>query len=136
MVDFEMKMSGCDRDTAKNRINEIVGERVFGGAGEKPEAIYQYHDANGRLLFEKLRYACKRFVQRRRNDKGGWEYKLGNIPKPISIAVLNGAGKLVMESIVETKAATLVQFLQGLPGELHVTLEEGAWAAWLYEHQG
>jgi len=44
--------------------------------------------------------------------------------------VLNGTGKLVMESIIETKAATtLMQFLQGLRGELHVTLEEGTWAA-------
>jgi transposase len=51
----------------------------------------------------------------------------------IAIAVLNGAGKVVMESIIETKATTLVQFLQGLRGEVHVTLEEGAWAAWLYE---
>jgi len=32
----------------------------------------------------------------------------------ISIAVLNSAGKLVMESIIETQAATLLQFLQGL----------------------
>ena len=31
----------------------------------------------------------------------------------ISIAVLNGAGKLVMESIIETKVPSLVQFLQG-----------------------
>ena len=31
----------------------------------------------------------------------------------ISIAVLNGAGKLVMESIIETKVVTLLQFLQG-----------------------
>ena len=51
----------------------------------------------------------------------------------ISIAVLNGVGKLVMESIIETKAITLMQFLQGLRGDLHVTLEEGAWAAWLYD---
>ena len=51
----------------------------------------------------------------------------------ISIAVLNGAGKLAMESIIETKAVTLLQFLQGLRGELHVTLEEGTWAAWLYD---
>ncbi len=50
-----------------------------------------------------------------------------------SIAVLNGAGKLVMESIVETKASTLLDFLHGLRGELHVTLEEGTWAAWLYD---
>jgi hypothetical protein len=31
----------------------------------------------------------------------------------IAIAVLNGAGKLVMESIVETKASTLLDFLHG-----------------------
>ncbi len=51
----------------------------------------------------------------------------------IAVAVRNGAGKLVMESIVETKASTLLDFLHGLRGELHVTLEEGTWAAWLYD---
>src|SRR6516162_7367995 len=51
----------------------------------------------------------------------------------IAIVVLNGAGKLVMESIVETKASALLDFLHGLRGELHVTLEEGSWAAWLYD---
>jgi transposase len=51
----------------------------------------------------------------------------------ITIAVMNSSGKLVMESIVETKAATIVQFLQGLQGDLQVTLEEGTWAAWLYD---
>ena len=51
----------------------------------------------------------------------------------ISVAVLNASGKLVMESILETKAATLLQFLAGLRGNLSVTLEEGTWAAWLYD---
>ena len=51
----------------------------------------------------------------------------------IVIAVLNGSGKLVMEPIVETKASSLLQFIHGLRGELHVTWEEGTWAAWLYE---
>ena len=49
------------------------------------------------------------------------------------IAVLNGSGKLVMESIVETKASSILQFIPGLRGELHVTWEEGTWAAWLYD---
>src|SRR6266496_1166588 len=49
------------------------------------------------------------------------------------IAVLNGSGKLVMESIVETKASSILQFIQGLRGELHVTWEEGTWASWLYD---
>jgi transposase len=51
----------------------------------------------------------------------------------ISIAVMTGNGRLVMESIVETKASTILQFVQGLPGDLHVTFEEGTWAAWLYD---
>jgi hypothetical protein len=51
----------------------------------------------------------------------------------ISIAVKNGDGKLVMESIIETKAITILQFIQGLCGDLHVTFEEGTWAAWLYD---
>jgi hypothetical protein len=51
----------------------------------------------------------------------------------IVIAVLNSSGKLVMETIVETKASSIVQFLHGLRGELHVTWEEGTWAAWLYD---
>ena len=50
-----------------------------------------------------------------------------------SIAVMNSAGRLVMDSILETKAATILQFIQGLRGNLHVTLEEGTWAAWLYD---
>ena len=50
-----------------------------------------------------------------------------------TVAVLNASGKLVMESILETRAATIVQFLQGLRGELHLTFEEGTWAAWLYD---
>jgi Transposase/Family of unknown function (DUF5681) len=51
----------------------------------------------------------------------------------ISIAVLNAAGKIVMECVIETKAITVLQFLGGLRGELHVTFEEGTWAAWLYD---
>jgi len=51
----------------------------------------------------------------------------------VVIAVLNGSGKLVMESVVETKASSILQFIHGLRGELHVTWEEGSWAAWLYD---
>src|ERR1700738_4287737 len=41
----------------------------------------------------------------------------------IVIAVLNGTGKMIMETIIETKASSILQFLHGLRGELHVTLE-------------
>jgi hypothetical protein len=39
----------------------------------------------------------------------------------IVIVVLNESGKLVMESVIETKASSILQFLHGLRGELHVT---------------
>jgi hypothetical protein len=39
----------------------------------------------------------------------------------ISIAVRNAAGKLVMECVIETKACTILEFIHGLRGELHVT---------------
>jgi hypothetical protein len=51
----------------------------------------------------------------------------------IVIAVQNESGKLVMESVIETKASSILQFVHGLRGELHVTWEEGTWAAWLYD---
>ena len=51
----------------------------------------------------------------------------------ISIAVLNAAGKIVMECVIETKAITILQFLRGLRGDLQVTFEEGTSAAWLYD---
>jgi transposase len=51
----------------------------------------------------------------------------------ISIAVMDSTGKVVMESILETKAATILEFFEGLRGTLSVTFEEGTWAAWLYD---
>jgi len=51
----------------------------------------------------------------------------------ISAAVLDSTGKLVMESILETKAATILQFVHGLRGSLHLAFEEGTCAAWLHD---
>jgi hypothetical protein len=51
----------------------------------------------------------------------------------ICAAVLDSTGKLVMESILETKAATILQFFQGLRGGVHVALEEGTCVAWLHD---
>jgi len=51
----------------------------------------------------------------------------------ISVAVMDSQGKLIMESILETKASTILEFLAGLRGTLSLTFEEGTWAAWLYD---
>ncbi len=49
------------------------------------------------------------------------------------IAVLDSAGKVVAESIIETKGSTILDFLKSQRGTLHVALEEGTPAAWLYD---
>ena len=51
----------------------------------------------------------------------------------ISIKVMNSVGKVVMECVIETKASTILQFIDGLHGDVRVTFEEGTWAAWLYD---
>jgi hypothetical protein len=39
--------------------------------------------------------------------------------------VMDAAGKLIMECLLETKASTIVEFIQGLQGTLSLTFEEG-----------
>jgi transposase len=51
----------------------------------------------------------------------------------ISVVVLDSSGHLVMESIIETKAATILQLLHGLSGSLYLTFEEGTCATWLHD---
>jgi transposase len=51
----------------------------------------------------------------------------------ISVTVVDWQGKLIMECILETKAATVLEFMQGMRGTLAVTFEEGTCAAWLHD---
>jgi transposase len=51
----------------------------------------------------------------------------------LSAAVRDAEGKLIMECLLETKAATIVEFIQGLQGTLSLTFEEGTSAAWLHD---
>jgi len=38
-----------------------------------------------------------------------------------------------MECTIETKVVTILQFLRGIRGSLHLTFEEGTGATWLYD---
>jgi transposase len=51
----------------------------------------------------------------------------------ISVAVLDESGKLVMQSVMATRASAMVEFLAGLRGTLQVTFEEGTYSTWLYD---
>jgi hypothetical protein len=43
----------------------------------------------------------------------------------IVAAVHNAAGKCVMESVIETKAKTIRDFINDITGWLHVTFQQG-----------
>lgn len=73
---FEEKFSSCDTNAAWANIAEITGMKEQRAPGQKPEAVYQYRDASGKIAFEKLRYPGKHFQIRRPDGKGGWIYKL------------------------------------------------------------
>ncbi len=51
----------------------------------------------------------------------------------IVTAVHNHQGKCVMESVIETKAQTIRDFIKSISGTVHVVLEEVVQAAWLYD---
>ena len=42
----------------------------------------------------------------------------------ISIAVMNSVGKVVMECVIETKANTILQFIDGLRGDVALPLKK------------
>src|SRR5207249_10219645 len=51
----------------------------------------------------------------------------------ISVAVLNAEGRLVMQSVIATQAAAILDFIAGQRGTLQVTFEEGTHSAWLHD---
>src|SRR5712664_709215 len=51
----------------------------------------------------------------------------------IMIVVLNGAGKIVMQLVIETGAERVRSFLKQLRGKVSVTFEEGTQANWLHD---
>ena len=54
----------------------------------------------------------------------------------ISVAVLDEAGRMTMQSVLATRAAVILEFLRGQRATLHVTLEEGTHAEWLHDAAG
>ncbi len=51
----------------------------------------------------------------------------------IVAVVLDYQGNVIVESILQTKSSSILDFLEGIRGTLHVTFEEGCQAEWLYD---
>jgi hypothetical protein len=89
ILDFEQKFSSCDRETAQDNVQQILGDELFTRSTKKrPDAIYKYVDAAGKPVAEKLRYNTgegKKFFRWRQSDgNGGYRYRLTEgLEKPL-----------------------------------------------------
>ena len=79
VLDFEMKFSNCSAEVAWANIGEITGAPNQNFFSQRPEAVYPYTDEDGRQLFEKVRFAGKRFTQRMRDAGGKFTYRLDGV---------------------------------------------------------
>ncbi len=70
--------AGCRYEDIKHALGLDQKEQ---GHGKEPEAVYDYRDENGKLLYQVLRFPGKRFRQRRPDGAGGWIYNLKGVKR-------------------------------------------------------
>jgi len=132
LIEFEMKFSSCDKETALARIAEVIGEQHL-NLGQQPEAIYPYTDGFGKLLFQVVRYPGKRFMQRQPDGKGGWIWKTQNLKMVLYKLpeVMTSKNVIVVEG--EKDADALATALAGQVKNVSVTTSPRGAGKWLDE---
>jgi AAA domain/CHC2 zinc finger len=96
ILDFEMKFSNCDRDTARQKVNEVIGEQAFSTGNAGSIATYSYLDARGSLLYQKLRYSNpKSFRYRHEDESGNWVWSKGDRYAPYGLPDLVTAANVI-----------------------------------------
>jgi transposase len=51
----------------------------------------------------------------------------------VTLCVVDATGKQLRRDVVETNGKALIGYLQQIPGNRHLCIEEGEWSQWLYE---
>jgi KaiC/GvpD/RAD55 family RecA-like ATPase len=80
-ISLEMELTGADFPRAKTAVFDIVGRPNVPWAERNVEAIYDYTDAAGKLLYQVVREFGKKFKQRRPDGQGGWHWGLGDVQR-------------------------------------------------------
>jgi len=78
IISLEQELGGLDFPRAKEKVFELVGRPKVPWEERNIEAIYDYTDESGKLLYQVLRYFGKDFKQRRPDGNGGWNWGLGD----------------------------------------------------------
>jgi hypothetical protein len=117
--DFERRISGiCRRPagTPISRANQKNGPQERTGT---VAAVYQYKDANQKVIFEQVRYKPKTFRSRRPGGKGGWVWNLQGVQRVLyQLPEILKAGKVYV--VEGEKDADSVTSLTGCPGTTNV----------------
>ncbi len=79
MISLEQELFAVDFPTAKDRVYELVGRPKVPYEERNLEAVYDYTDETGKLLYQVLRFYGKEFKQRKPDPNGGWIWGLGDV---------------------------------------------------------
>jgi replicative DNA helicase len=78
MISLEQELTGLDFPRAKEKVFESVGRPLVPWEERNVEAIYDYTDEQGKLLYQVLRYHGKEFKQRAPAGEG-WAWGLNGV---------------------------------------------------------
>ena len=79
IVSLEQELSGLDFVRAKERVFDLVGRPRVPWEERNTEALYDYVDATGKLVYQVVRNFGKQFKQRRPDGNGGWIWNLHGV---------------------------------------------------------
>ena len=89
IISLEMELSAVDFPKAKATVFRIIGRPDVPWEERNIEAVYDYVDQHGKLLYQVVRYYGKDFKQRRPHGQGGWLWGLGGAaPVPFNLPAI------------------------------------------------
>lgn len=108
----------CGFEESVTTLAPLLGIELKSTNGREPETAYLYHDEEGQVLFEVVRFPGKKFRQRRPNPGGGWEWNLGRCRRvPYRLPAL----------VAAVARQDLVYVVEG-EKDVHALMEHGATA--------
>jgi replicative DNA helicase len=94
---LEMDLAGADFVKAKAAVFEAVGRPKPAWQERDIHAVYDYTDAAGTLLYQVVRKAGKKFMQRRPMVGGKWSWGLGGVtPVPFQLPLVVSAARVAL----------------------------------------
>lgn len=79
LLSLEIELTGLDFPQAKDQVWELLGRPKVPWEERNTEALYDYTDLDGKLLYQVVRNFGKEFKQRRPDGNGGWHWNIHGV---------------------------------------------------------